>query len=632
MNRPARRRRKILRLMIVSAHQLTGFWFDSDLNALSRDQESASEFLTAALKALGEFKPVEGQPRGAINTGFDPNSLRQDFPGHAWLRDRLQWMKRTFGENFDDEPGSVKDAGQRRNPFPAFHLAVRHSVGESQLPLDGVQVLLGHDFAVIHEFSILLPEGTDATRAFSGQTRFAAPPQSTALFTAAFDQLTEFGAGKPWEHLADANRIFNHKINEADFKLWPSISIGDWSEREFTKGQCPGVKADLRCGVRSNGRRYRGRILVDGAIGGGEDVPGGELRHQILEHIRASGYLTFYCTLLVNDAKVQYEYQVADRAFAELKHSFDIRSKDAEELLRACSTSDRDSPSSASINALGNAHLTDRKLLARFDQLTRTCRRNSEQFEQVALQLAESDNRWTADVRRRMSKDNADLLAARQDLRGRFETTKAFLEELRQMSVKGAKSPAPTKLFDMALIELGRRLREQLRDCNEFCLAFAGLRLFDPSHEAFEELFEHEIHTPVTSKRDFRSFVIVLHMVFDESVPEMLRRWKHEQPLPDPLTMVAKVLHGETFRQLTVIRNKFGAHDGFRGDGATAAKKLAQAYYNLLGVKTVARFDAAKWLELQKAVLVMLSAVLEEVLQIFGDYQNSAGKQKVREV
>lgn len=616
--------------MIVSAHHLTGFWFESEANVRgARDQEMATEFLASALKSLGEFEREGGLPRGAINTGLDPAALSTDFAGHVWLKERLQWMKRTFGENFDDEPGQLlKDPGQRRNPFPAFHWTIKYDVGGGSLPLDGVQVLIGHDFAVVHEFSVLPPEGAGAAQASRGETRFAAPPQSSALFTAAFDQRTEFGAGKSWEHIVEASRIFNQKISGVAFGLESSLSADDWSDDEFAGGRCPRVKATLKCGVRASGRRYRGRILVEGPSGASVVGAADEARSQIIEHVKASAYLTYYCTLLVNDAKAQYECQVADRAFAELKHSLDIRSKDAEGLLRAWTALGQKSFTEESVGALGNAHLTDRKLLARFDQLIRTCRRNSEQFEQVALQLMESDNRWTADVRRRMGKDYADLQAARQDLRARLETTKSFLEELRHtQAADGAKSPARPAAVERALIDLRDRLRGQLRDCNDFCLAFAEFRLFEPSQEALDELFEHEIHIPVTSKRDFRSFIIVLHMVFDEAVPDTLRKWKRGQPLPDPLTKVAEVLHGDTFGQLTIIRNKFGAHDGFRGDGATAAKKLAQAYEKLIGVRTVARFNASAWLELQKAVLGMLSSVLEEVLQIFGDYQSGSDRQ-----
>ncbi|HEV7892057.1 MAG TPA: hypothetical protein VGP08_15535 [Pyrinomonadaceae bacterium] len=617
--------------MIVSVHHLTGFWFESESNVRgARDQESATEFLAAALKSLAEAGRDGGSTRGAINTGFDPSGLDESFPGHAWLKGRLQWMKGTFGDDFDDESGDVlKDPRQRRNPFPAFHQRIQYKIGGGPVPLDVVQVLIGHDFVVIHELSVLPPEGAGALHANGGKTRFAAPPPKfAALFTANFDQLTEFGSesGEPGG-IADAVSIFNNKISEVASGTGPSISVGDWSEREFTEGHCPGVKADLRCAVRDGGRLYSGRILarVPASVAAGEKAD--EARSQILEHIHASGYLTYYCALLVNDSKAQYECDVADRAFVELKHSLDIRSEDAEGLLRAWSAPGPKSFTEESIGALTSAHLADRKQLARFDQLIRTCRRNSEQFGQVAPQLMKSDNRWAADVRRRMSKDNADLLAASQDLRARLDNTKGYLEELRRMSAVAAKSKA-TAAVDMELIDLRRQLIEQFRLCNEFCLPFVGFRLFDPSHEAWEELFEHEIHVPVTSKRDFRSFIIMLYMVFDESVPLDLRRWKPGRPLPDPLTKVAEALHGETFGQLTVLRNKFGAHDAFRDDEASAAKNLSQVYDNLLGVKAVTRFDASMWLGLQKAVLRMLSGVLEEVLQIFLDYQNGATAQR----
>jgi hypothetical protein len=184
---------------------------------------------------------------------------------------------------------------------------------------------------------------------------------------------------------------------------------------------------------------------------------------------------------------------------------------------------------------------------------------------------------------------------------------------------------------DERLVFLRDQLRRQFRQCNEFCLAFAAFRLFEPSPEARDELFEDEIIVPVNSPGGFRNFILVLHMVFDESIRNVVRRWRPGDPLPDPLTPVAEILHGERFGQLTVLRNKFAAHDAFQGDGAHAARELSHVFNNLIGVRSLARSDSAGWLKLQKAVLQMLSEVLDQVLRIFEEHLDQRARSKQRD-
>jgi hypothetical protein len=641
--------------MIVSVHHFTGFWFESDLyKHPDVDQQSASKFLTAALNSLHASNRGDGQPKGAINNGVDPAYLSPRQPGHCWIKDRLQWMKQTFAD-FDDKPGPVpKDPDQLRNPYPAFHWTLRYSVGDRHLPLDGVQVLFGRDFVVIHEFSVLPESLNEISPDILNQKRFAAPPEPSAiLFTSAFSQVSDFGESKLWGDLVEASRIFNHKVSELAFGSPSTIVLGDWSKSDFAVGFCPEVKASLRFALSGDERRYRGCLLVNGSEDNKAIYLDRNLSSQIQYHINASAYLTLFCTLLTNYSKVQYEYHVADRAYEGLELSLNIRFNDAEELRRVWNAPGQHSFSSASVNALSDAHLTDRTLLDRFDQLVDTCLRNTEQFERVASRLMESDNRWAANARRNMSHENANLLVRQKDLRRVFATTKENIDALRRLSAStvSVAQPIPAHPVGEELVELCERLNEHLERCNAFCRAFAEFQLFDPSKEALLELFQHEMRVPVSSKRDFRSFIIVLHMVFDESVPHAIRRWKLEQqsidsstrlctvckqpiplgkpiqPLPEPLNRVAKVLHEDTFNQLTVLRNTFAAHDGLHGDGVKGTKKLSQVYENLIGsITPPARFDTSSWLKLQKAVLEMLSGVLEEVLQIFEQHQDSIRK------
>jgi hypothetical protein len=211
----------------------------------------------------------------------------------------------------------------------------------------------------------------------------------------------------------------------------------DWLDGDFTAGHCPGVDASLRCAVRAEERRYRGCVLVEE---GSHDL---DLYSRIRAHIAASGYITFFCTLLINDAKVQYESDIADRAVAKLENSLEIRLHDAQSLIQARDASGKPCFSRNSIKALTEAQLEDRKLLDRFDQLVATCERNSEQFDQVASRLMEADNRWVADVRRRLRATNANLKAAQNAIRGRFGTVQAHLDsKILDEEKNGSEPPA----------------------------------------------------------------------------------------------------------------------------------------------------------------------------------------------
>lgn len=98
-----------------------GLWFDSALEEKRDAEQSASKFLADSLDVLKETGREGGKAKAAIHT------------------------------DYDDETESARDPGERRNPFfPAFHWSVRHTLGGRLVPLDGVQVLIGHDTAVVH--------------------------------------------------------------------------------------------------------------------------------------------------------------------------------------------------------------------------------------------------------------------------------------------------------------------------------------------------------------------------------------------------------------------------------------------------------------------------------------------------
>jgi hypothetical protein len=176
---------------------------------------------------------------------------------------------------------------------------------------------------------------------------------------------------------------------------------------------------------------------------------------------------------------------------------------------------------------------------------------------------------------------------------------------------------AERKPFDQELLHLCQSINDQFNYCNRCCLDVAEFRLFNTAPEISTELFARGMPSPVTSAHDFSVFIIAVYNVFDEGLPKDVRKRKPESQLPEPLTQVAEVLHGESFGYLGTLRNKL-----VHGNNQPP-EELSLVYEKLLGVgvRTIARDDGPKWLQLQKAVLGTLFKVLEEVRQIFDGYQ-----------
>lgn len=174
---------------------------------------------------------------------------------------------------------------------------------------------------------------------------------------------------------------------------------------------------------------------------------------------------------------------------------------------------------------------------------------------------------------------------------------------------------AERKPFDQELLDLCQSINDQFNYCNRCCLDVAEFRLFNTAPEISTELFARAMSSPVTSSHDFSVFIIAVYNVFDEGLPKDIRKRKPESQIPEPLTQVADVLHGESFGYLGTLRNKL-VHGN-----SQPPEELSFVYEKLLGVRTIARDDGPKWLRLQKAVLGTLFRVLEEIRQIFDGYQ-----------
>jgi hypothetical protein len=184
---------------------------------------------------------------------------------------------------------------------------------------------------------------------------------------------------------------------------------------------------------------------------------------------------------------------------------------------------------------------------------------------------------------------------------------------------------APTKPADQELLKLRDCLLDHFEYCNNWYSVHFGKnkKFFNPSDEAFKELFFRMIPTPVANSREFGSFIISLYRVFDEGMPKEIRQWKqHKQELSPPLLKVAsEIFESESYNQFEILRHKFAVHDQ---EGL--ASTMAPIFHNLIGERVIARDDASKFLALQKALLTLLSEVLGQVRVVFNSSQDIQGK------
>jgi hypothetical protein len=174
-------------------------------------------------------------------------------------------------------------------------------------------------------------------------------------------------------------------------------------------------------------------------------------------------------------------------------------------------------------------------------------------------------------------------------------------------------------ITDPELSHLRDRLLTQYEYCNEWYSAHVAkeARFFKPTEGAFNDLFFRIIPAPVSSASQFSILIIALYKVFDEGLPEEIRQWKkYKHTLSPPLLKIAgEVLESDSYKQFELLRNKFAVHDQ-----EELASTVAPVFHRLIGVRTIARDDAARFLALQKAVLKMLLQVLDEVRETLSSH------------
>ncbi|MBV9157816.1 MAG: hypothetical protein JO097_16245 [Acidobacteriaceae bacterium] len=361
---------------VCGVHRLTGFVFQPDQIGSKPGviEADASGFIEGSIQALLRGGAGPTKLKGYIYEGYDPRKLNTEWLGHQWLSAELARMKAEYNDQFEDTTTDRNAPNEAMSNFPAFRWALEPDPGAP--PRDGIEVFVGPDFTVVHEFSILpLEVNTSGVSAASRtESRFAEPP-SMALFRGSFVQVCGPGACTP----------------------------DNWRNQTFAEGFCELCPEGVyKCGIKDNiGRNYHGCILV---------TPQGSTTQAFNQnpfsyYLDTSRFLRSLLSLFVNHAKVSYESEF-------LASSIRVIEKRLTEL-RTLTKRFRTSASRPRPETLKKEVSVLEELFDCVLRVVQTCADNQEQFKEFGGSVL-PDSAW---VRKQSGilRDKTQMLSAAKD-------------------------------------------------------------------------------------------------------------------------------------------------------------------------------------------------------------------------
>ena len=166
---------------------------------------------------------------------------------------------------------------------------------------------------------------------------------------------------------------------------------------------------------------------------------------------------------------------------------------------------------------------------------------------------------------------------------------------------------------ELNLAQLATNIEDLLHQANR-CAKSLGLELYRPSTEAYRDLFEERLRTPVTTAGEFSLLIIRLYVVFDESLPGPIRRGTDSSPVGQELH---RIFDGEPYRDMNGLR-QFAAHVKEQRDIETILDKYT-------GHTWLRDDDAAGWSQLQYQLMRSLATVLELVVRALMEWPSGSG-------
>ena len=415
--------------MKVSFHRFTGFGFTSrslDCNPGTKVARDARDALVHSLAALDTL----GEDGGGISRGYDPRELPvEGCPGYRWLIDRIDELVRGRPK-FDGDPvvGDMP-ADKRREPFSALSWKVAGKPREALTEVC-LEVLCGHDFVLFHQFGIfdLLPgnrQQIEQYKAIAESMDFLKMPcSSEAFLTGSFLQIAN-----------DDPELVPRDLLVPDRKLTDCC----WS----AGGQPFRVRWDLSASGVASPRNYQGFVLLTPVPSDESRLPGRisrsrESKHAI-EFDGAMGFLIDLSTLMVDDAKVEFEYEQASSPdFANLEHRLSVQTVRARQRLARQKQFLGTCLSQSDVDDLEVAEIRIGKQLTRFEELVTTCEIDAHQFTKFSHELAIEDNAWIKRTILRHGMLNWNLLSLQRRLGSHFRFYARLADAVRSAEKRSA--------------------------------------------------------------------------------------------------------------------------------------------------------------------------------------------------
>jgi len=413
--------------MFLSLHRISAFWLVQPTAApvtFGSESQVIDDYFSDILDRWAEIREDGRLEGGAIGKKYAPANLDETQAGYRWLR---SWLvgedPRILGRDsaFDLEPEAPDlHIESKANPFPAMNWQTDIPAQEGKLARAYLEVLVGTDVVLFHRFIVhaITPEYAEETCSTLRQNQFLAErAKADHLFNADICMVFEEA-----RELAKVVAPTPYRSPHYDSCKLPAMETPEGDEMSALELRWVAHEKE-----EVGPRRYTGAIVTKAV----ETQSRTSKYQERFSHLRATGFITTLCGLMINDAKVAWGYDTARTMFRHFGSGAVVMRRDVETKIEARSRLLGPSMNPTDLESLEDRRLKLEREWSDVDTLVETCKTNTLQFLEVTSEIGLEDSSWHAQTAPRLRMLNRNLEAERCHLRGVFRGSKDSLETLR---------------------------------------------------------------------------------------------------------------------------------------------------------------------------------------------------------